>query len=150
MIPNSYATIGTHSPACLKAILSLDEIVGTSSLTQNEIEAIRLAVSVHAGCAYGIAAHSFLARFSGLCQSTIKRIKASEDCGHQKLDILLSFVRHLVGSKGVLDIAHLESLRSVGYTEQNIIEITLAIASTSFINMVNKVNDTAVDFPAEE
>ncbi|MFM0093047.1 hypothetical protein PQR46_39985 [Paraburkholderia sediminicola] len=46
MVPNAYATIGTHSPtALLGVMLSVDGVFGNSSHAKADIEAIRLAVS---------------------------------------------------------------------------------------------------------
>lgn len=39
-------------------------------------------------------------------------------------------------------------MRAAGYTERQLIEISLAIASITFTNLVNRVNDTTLDFPA--
>jgi len=44
--------------------------------------------------------------------------------------------------------AALDAVRAAGYTDRQIIEINLAIASITFTNLVNRVNDTTIDFPA--
>ncbi|WP_341963920.1 carboxymuconolactone decarboxylase family protein [Pseudomonas sp. RC10] len=147
MIPNCYLTIGTHSPNGLAAALNLDEVVECSTLTKSEIQAVRLVVSTNSGCNYGITAHAFLAKFSGLSTSAVKAIKAEHETGIPKLDALLTFVRHLVSSKGLVKADILDAALQAGYSEQNIIEVMLAIASTTFIDLVNRVNDTKLDYP---
>jgi alkylhydroperoxidase family enzyme len=44
--------------------------------------------------------------------------------------------------------AVVDAVRAAGYTDRQIIEINLAIASITFTNLVNRVNDTTLDFPA--
>jgi alkylhydroperoxidase family enzyme len=46
--------------------------------------------------------------------------------------------------------AAVDAVRAAGYTERQLIEINLAIASITFTNLVNRVNDTTFDFPAVE
>ena len=147
IVPNVYATIGTHSPTGLKAILELDKIIEESSLSKNEIEAIRLKVSLTAECNYSVAAHMFLGKFAGLSPTDILNIKTLQPTKIAKLDILLDFVFILISSKGVVSLSSLQSLFNAGYTEKNLIEICLVITSTTFINLVNKINNTSIDFP---
>lgn len=147
MVPNVYATIGTHCPTGLKAILEFDKIIEESTLSKSEIEAIRLKVSLTAGCDYSIAAHVFLGQFAGLSPTTILNMKTSQPTKIAKLDTLLDFVFILINSKGVVNLSSLQSLFNAGYTEKNLIEICLVITSTTFINLVNKINNTPIDFP---
>lgn len=147
MVPNVYATIGTHSPAGLKAILELDEIIEKGTLSKIEIEAIRLAVGVNAGCDYSITAHMFLAQFAGLSQDTIKKIKTAQPTNIEKLDTLLDFIRTLISSKGVIGLCSIQELFDIGYTEKNLIEICFVVTSTKFTSLVNRINNTIIDFP---
>ncbi|HIE6701497.1 TPA: carboxymuconolactone decarboxylase family protein, partial [Klebsiella pneumoniae] len=39
------------------------------------------------------------------------------------------------------------ALRNAGFSDQQVIEIISAISAILFTNMVNRVNDTVVDFP---
>jgi uncharacterized peroxidase-related enzyme len=147
-VPNSYVTIGTHSPAALGAVLSLDAVVAGSSLAKPDIEAIKLAVSEIGGCDYCVAAHTLMGKFAGLSQEAMKQIRAGEATGDAKRDVLVHFVRTLVSTHGTVPVEEVDGLRAVGYTEQQVIEIALTMASITFTNLVNRVNDTTVDFPA--
>jgi alkylhydroperoxidase family enzyme len=53
-----------------------------------------------------------------------------------------------VKTSGTVDYAELNAVREAGYTEQQVIEVCLAVASITFTNLVNRVNDTTLDFPA--
>ena len=44
-------------------------------------------------------------------------------------------------------ILFFSALRNAGFSDQQVIEIISAISAILFTNMVNRVNDTVVDFP---
>lgn len=41
-----------------------------------------------------------------------------------------------------------DEFKQAGYSDQQIIDTLLAITSITFTNLVNRVNDTPLDFPA--
>jgi uncharacterized peroxidase-related enzyme len=147
-VPNAYATVGTYSPAALGAALSLDAVLATSSLSKPDVEAIKLAVSEEAGCDYCLAAHTLMGKFAGLSQEAMKQVRAGEATGDAKRDALVHFVHTLVSTRGTVPAADVDAVRAAGYTEQQVIETALAIATITFTNLVNRVNDTTLDFPA--
>jgi uncharacterized peroxidase-related enzyme len=147
-VPNAYATVGTHSPAALGAMLNVDAVLASGSLAKADIEVIKLAVSEVAGCDYCIAAHTLMGKFAGLSPDTMKQVRAGSASGDAKRDALVRFVRTLVTTSGTVAADEVEAIRGAGYSEQQVIEINLAIASITFTNLVNRVNDTTLDFPA--
>jgi uncharacterized peroxidase-related enzyme len=147
-VPNAYATIGTHSPESLSAALALDQALGKASLSRSEIETIKLAVSAHAGCDYCVAAHSLMGKMAGLSPDALRNIRAGGETGQEKLDALLRFVHTLVSTQGTVPAAEVEAVQAAGYSGRQLMEIALAVASITFTNLVNRINDTEVDFPA--
>ncbi|CAG4890138.1 carboxymuconolactone decarboxylase family protein [Paraburkholderia saeva] len=147
-VPNAYATIGTHSPAGLAAMLGVDGVISAGSLEKADVETIKLAVSEVAGCDYCIAAHTLMGKFAGLSQEAMKQVRAGDATGDAKRDALVRFVRTLVNTRGTVPAAELDAVRDAGYSECQVVEILLAVASITFTNLVNRVNDTTVDFPA--
>jgi uncharacterized peroxidase-related enzyme len=147
-VPNAYATVGTHSPAALEALLSADRVLTTGSLDRKDQEAIKLAVSELAGCDYCVAAHTLVAKMVGLPAEATRQIRAGQPTGDAKRDALVRFVRHLVQSSGTISDAEFQSIVEAGYTERQIVEIGLAISIITFTNVLNRINDTDVDFPA--
>ncbi|KVE00006.1 alkylhydroperoxidase [Burkholderia vietnamiensis] len=147
-VPNAYATIGTHSPEALGAALAFDAAVAASTLGKADIEVIKLAVSEHVGCDYCVAAHTLMGKLAGLSSDAMKQVRAGAATGDAKRDALVTYVRTLVGTRGTVLEAAVDAVRAAGYTERQLIEISLAIASITFTNLVNRVNDTTLDFPA--
>ncbi|WP_322005081.1 carboxymuconolactone decarboxylase family protein [Paraburkholderia tropica] len=147
-VPNAYATIGTHSPEALASIFGVEAVLAGGALSKPDIEAVKLAVSEVAGCDYCLAAHTLAGKFAGLAPETMKQIRAGDASGDAKRDALVHFVRLLVQTRGTVAEAEVQAIRAAGYTERQIVEIALAIASITFTNLVNRINDTTLDFPA--
>ncbi|MEW9582555.1 carboxymuconolactone decarboxylase family protein [Paraburkholderia sp. DGU8] len=147
-VPNAYATVGTHSPEALGAALAFDAAVAASTLGKADIEVIKLVVSEHVGCDYCVAAHTLMGKLAGLSGDDMKQVRAGVATGDAKRDALVTYVRTLVGTRGTVPQAAVDALQAAGYTNRQLIEINLAIASITFTNLVNRVNDTTLDFPA--
>jgi uncharacterized peroxidase-related enzyme len=146
-VPNAYATIGTHSPEVLVNILGTDAVLAKSTLSKTDVEVVKLTVSELVGCDYCVAAHSYIGKFAGLSEDVIKQVRFGNATGDVKQDALVQFVRKLVETSGTLPKTDLETLIATGYTERQVIEIALAISSITFTNLINRINDTVIDFP---
>ncbi|AQH04272.1 alkylhydroperoxidase (plasmid) [Burkholderia sp. KK1] len=146
-VPNAFATIGTHSPDGLQAIFAIDAAVTRSELSNADIETLKLVVSEISGCDYCVAAHALKGKFSGLSQDVMALILAGKPTGDARRDALVRFVRVLVETRGTLPAAELDAFRAAGYSEHQVIGVSLAIASITFGNLVNRINDTVIDFP---
>jgi uncharacterized peroxidase-related enzyme len=146
-IPNTFAAIGAHGPAALKAVLAADAVLATGSLSRKDQETIKLIVSETAGCDYCVAAHATLGKLAGFPPEALRQIRTGHDTGDAKRDALAAFVRTLVTTRGTISEADFVAIKVAGYTDQALVEISLAIATTVFTNMFNRINDTAIDFP---
>ena len=146
-VPNAYATMGTHIPAALGVILQADGVLSQGSLTGVDIEAIKLVISEISGCDYCLAAHTMIGKTMGLSSDEMKRLRAGQPSGNAKRDALVRFVRRLASTSGTVPEDAVADVRAAGYTEPQLIETILAISVITFTNLVNRVNDTIVDFP---
>lgn len=147
-VPNAYATIGSHSIGALQAMLQADGVVSKGSLSKQDQEAIKLAVSEAVGCDYCVAAHTLVGKMVGLTSEATRQIRAGEATGDAKRDALVHFVRGLVQSQGTVSQADYDAITAAGYTQAQLVEISLAIAVITFTNVFNRINDTVIDFPA--
>jgi uncharacterized peroxidase-related enzyme len=147
-VPNTFAAIGALNPTALKAILQADGVLAAGFLSKQDQETIKLIVSVAAGCDYCVAAHSLLGKMTGLKPDVLTRLRAGEPTGDAKRDALARFVRILVTTSGTLAEQDFNAIKAAGYTDQQLVDISLAITLTVFTNVFNRINDTTVDFPA--
>ena len=150
MVPNAYATVGSNSPLALEAALSLDGVLAKSSLNGKEIEIIKLAVSEVSSCDYCLAAHTMIGKSKGLSADAILALRHGQPSGDARFDALATFARTLVSTSGTVPAEVVASVKAAGYSDAQIVDALLAIASITFTNLLNRVNDTALDFPAAD
>jgi uncharacterized peroxidase-related enzyme len=149
-VPNTYAAIGALNPAALKAMLQADAVLAAGTLARQDIETIKLAVSAATGCDYCEAAHSLLGKMAGLKPEVLTQIRKGDTTGDARRDALVQFVLKLVKGSGTVSDADFAAIKQVGYTEAQLVDISLAIAAITFTNVFNRINDTTLDFPAVE
>lgn len=146
-VPNAFAAIGTLQPAALNAILDADGVLAAGSLNKQDVETIKLVTSVATGCDYCSAAHSLLSKLTGIAPNAIRQIRDGEPTGDAKRDALAKFVHTLVTTSGTVTDEQIAAIKAAGYTDQQLVEISLAISVGIFANLFNRINDTDVDFP---
>jgi uncharacterized peroxidase-related enzyme len=147
-VPNTFASIGAHRPAALKAILNADAVLAAGSLSKQDQEAIKLAISAAVGCDYCEAAHSLLGKMAGLKPDELLLIRAGRPTGDAKRDALVRFVRLLVLTRGTIGDEEFQAVRAAGYNDGQLVDISLTLAVITFTNVFNRINDTTLDFPA--
>ncbi|WP_019644153.1 carboxymuconolactone decarboxylase family protein [Novispirillum itersonii] len=148
MLPNAYAVIGGHSPAALALLLSGDAALSKGTLSRADIEAVRLAVSALNGCDYCVAAHALIGEKSGLSREATRALRAGRaQTGDSRRDALVQFALTVAGTRGTVPEAAVQAVIQAGVTPAQVIETLLVIALITMTNLVNRVNDTAVDFP---
>ena len=147
-MPNTFAPIAAHGPAALKSVLAADAVLAAGSLTKRDQETIKLVISGVAGCDYCVAAHSLLGKLAGLSPEELKSIRDGKSTGDVKRDALVRFVRKLAASSGTISNEDFAAIKAAGYSDPQLVEISLAFATTVFTNIFNRINNTDLDFPA--
>jgi uncharacterized peroxidase-related enzyme len=147
MVPQAYVDIGSNSPATLEAALHLDAALRRGTLPARDAEIVKLVVSQASRCDYCLAAHTLLAKKSGLTTAQILAVRHAVDTGDARVDALAAFVRALAGGSGTLPAHQVAAIQAAGYSDAQIVDIVLAMTSITLTNLFNRVNDTAIDFP---
>ncbi|HAT23553.1 MAG TPA: alkylhydroperoxidase [Pantoea septica] len=146
-VPNAYLTIGSNSPDVLGQMLQLNAALHKGSLSARELEAINLAVSEEAGCDYCLAAHTLMAKKAGYTDEQTLELREARFSGDARIDALVQFVQYLVSTRGTVSADRVASFREAGFSDQQVVETIAAVSAILFTNMVNRVNDTVIDFP---
>jgi uncharacterized peroxidase-related enzyme len=146
-IPNLFVALGALAPEALKAVLNAEGVLGAGTLSKHEVETIKVLVSELTGCDYCVAAHTVLGKMTGLSADTLRQIRAGQPTGDTRRDALVRFVQKLQQTSGTLGAEEFAAIKAAGYTDAQLVEITLAIALTVFTNTFNRINDTDMDFP---
>ena len=146
-VPNAYATIGSHSPAALKQALAHNAALKQGALSDRELEAINLAVSEATGCDYCLAAHTVMAKMTGYSVEQTQKLRSGRYDEDAKIDALVQFVREVVTTTGTVPESSLQKFQAAGFTDAQVVEVISAISAIYFTNLINRVNDTTLDFP---
>lgn len=146
-VPNAYATIGTNSPEVLAQALQHNAVLKQGALSAKELEAINLVVSEVNGCDYCLAAHSLTSKMIGFSPEQIRQLRRGEYDEDARLQALVRFAQRLVSTSGTVPANDLEDFRAAGFSDRQVVETVSAISAIYFTNLINRVNDTVLDFP---
>jgi len=146
-VPNAYDTIGSNSPAGLAALLDFDARLLDTSLSKQEIEAIKLVVSEVNGCDYCLAAHTLMGKHAGLAQEAMLAVRHGTPSGDARLDALATFVRTVIKSSGTVPQPVVDAFKAAGFNDAQVVDTAFVVTSITFTNLVNRINDTVLDFP---
>ena len=149
-VPNSYIGIGANSPVALEAVLNLEASLKKSTLSALDIEVVKLVVSETTGCDYCLAAHTLLTKKLGLDREAVLALRKGRPSGDARNDALARFVLHLLTTIGTVQADVVTEVKQAGVTDAQIVDVTMAVASITFTNLFNRVNDTTLDFPAAD
>ncbi len=147
-VPKTFEAIAAHGPAALKSMLAADAVLASGSLSKRDQETIKLIVSGVTGCDYCEAAHSLLGKLAGLNPEELRNIREGKPTGDAKRDALAGFVRKLAETSGTISDEDFAAIKAAGYSDAQLVDISLGFAITIFTNVFNRINDTDIDFPA--
>jgi uncharacterized peroxidase-related enzyme len=146
-VPNSYLTLGSNAPAVLNQVLQTGAVLKKGELSAREQEAINLAISEVSGCDYCLAAHSMTGKLAGFTVEQLHELRHGGFSTDAKLDALVKFALRVLKSNGALPADVVQAVKDAGYSDRQIVEALYAISAILFTNMLNRVNDTVLDFP---
>jgi AhpD family alkylhydroperoxidase len=118
-----------------------------------EQEVVFLTISAENQCTYCMGAHSLLAdTVSKVPVEVTEAIRNNTEIPHEKLRALSEFTSIMVNKRGIPSEEDVQKFLKVGYSEQHLMSIILAISVKTISNYVNHVFDTELDnvFKARE
>ncbi|MGE0525592.1 MAG: carboxymuconolactone decarboxylase family protein [Bdellovibrionales bacterium] len=149
-IPNLMGVLAESSVA-LKAYLELSNLVGQSSFSPEEQQAVLLAVSLENNCDYCVAAHSMVAaKMAGMPINRLDALRKEVALNDTRLDTLIDFTRHIVRSRGFIGEVAVEKFLATGFTKQQLLEVLVCVAMKTLSNYTNHIAETPVDQPFSE
>jgi uncharacterized peroxidase-related enzyme len=140
-LPNLFATLAT-APVALDTYVQASAILGKTSLSAQQKEAVYLATSQVNGCDYCLAAHTLFGGKSGLSAQDIVAARQGE------LNAYAALARQLTESRGHLSDAQIAAARAAGIDNVKIIEVIALVAVQTLTNYLNNTALTDIDFPA--
>lgn len=139
-LPNIFTTLA-KAPVALEAYVQASAILGKTSLSAKEKEAVYLATSQANGCDYCLAAHSLFASKAGLSAQEIGAARQGE------LNAYAALAQQLTQSRGHLSDEQIAAARAAGIDDSKLIEVIALVAVQSLTNYLNNAALTDIDFP---
>jgi uncharacterized peroxidase-related enzyme len=150
-IPNLMATFA-NSPAVLNGYMAMDAAWEKSSFTAKERHIILLATSVENHCDYCKAAHSTILKgMMKVDAQIVAAIRENKTLPDTKLNALVNFTRALVKERGYVPETVKADFLKQGYTEVQMMEVTVGVALKTVSNYTDHLNPVTIDagFKAE-
>lgn len=144
-IPNMYAGMA-NVPGLLETYLDgYNQFRANSNFSKIEQEVVLLAISRTNRCTYCVAAHSTLADMAKVPAEVVDAIREGKPVPDDRLDALVRFTTLLVESRGLPREGDLDEFIAAGFTEEDVLQIVLAIAVKTLSNYSNHLLHTPVD-----
>jgi uncharacterized peroxidase-related enzyme len=144
-VPNLFRILG-NAPSALEAYFNFSTAVRAGSLDPKAQEQIGLAVAESNLCDYCLAAHVMLGRKVGLTEDEIAdaiHAKAID----AKTNAILKLARGIIVERAEISDLELERARAAGLTDGEIVEIIAIVVHNIFMNYLDHVARTVLDFP---
>jgi AhpD family alkylhydroperoxidase len=143
-IPNLQAVMA-ESPELLKAQQALWALFDQTSFDALEKQVVYLTTIYENECSYCMAGHTMLAKMQHLPEDVVTAIREGRPIADAKLQALRSFTSKMVTSRGWASEADVAVFLAAGYTQKNVLEVILGIATKVTMNYVNHVAGTPND-----
>lgn len=144
-VPNIFKHMA-NSPLVLQVFLGLNDALGKTSLSPKLQEKIALTTAQINKCNYCLSAHSMIAALKGLGGEEIELARAAQSMD-EKDAAILRFVQNVIEKRGRIPQEELDIFKKQGVTDQEIVELILAININMFTNYFNNIIDPEIDFP---
>lgn len=145
LVPNLVRVLG-NSTAALEGYLGLSGALAHGVLPAKLREQIALTVAEINGCGYCLSAHTLLGGKAGLSEDEILSARRST-AANDKSDAALKFARAVTLQRGHVADSDLQTARSSGLNDAEIVEVVQHVALNILTNYTNNVARTVVDFP---
>ena len=143
--PNMFKAVA-NSPAALKSMWGSFGALGGGTLGAKLGEQIAVAIANRNRCAYCLAAHTALGAGAGATAQELAEAQVGRS-SDPKTAAALVFALQVVSDRAQVSAADVDALRSVGFTDEHIVEIMAHIALNLFTNYINVALNVPVDFP---
>jgi uncharacterized peroxidase-related enzyme len=144
-VPNLVRVLA-NSPAAVNAYASFSGALDQGVLPAKTREQVAIAVATANSCDYCLSAHTALGQVAGLATDELKLAQKAESAD-KKTAAALQFAVNVVRKRGIVSPAEVEELRSVGYSDAEVVEIIAGVALNIFTNYFNNIVGTDIDFP---
>ena len=146
-VPNVFRVLA-NSPAALEGYLGLNGAISKGTLGPKMRERIYLAIAQFNECSYCLSAHSYFAKNMAKLDDAEIAANRKGTSSDPKADAAVRFAVKVAGERGHVDDDDIKEVKAAGYTDGEIVEIVVAVATITLTDYINEVAKTEIDFPA--
>lgn len=143
-VPNLQSHMA-ESPELLAGYSALWDLFGKSTLTPHEQQVVYLTANFENNCHYCMAGHSTLAKMIGMAPEVIAALRAGTPLPDPKLEALHRLTTIVVRDRGFVSDAEISAFLAAGYTQRNVLEVVLGVATKVLSNYTNHLVHTEND-----
>lgn len=118
-----------------------------NSLTYREREVVNLVVSQVNECPYCISLHSKVAEGIGFTKEQILDIRANNIQFDNRLKAIAALAQKIAVTKGHIAGPVLLDFYEEGYDQGHLVDVVLAVANISTLNLLYAITNVPIDFP---
>jgi uncharacterized peroxidase-related enzyme len=144
--PGMFDTLAAN-PAVLEIVMTLQGSVGRL-LDAKTRHTIALAVSHSNDCDYCQALHTYVSSELGRMSTEDIELARTGSSTDPRRAVVARFVQRVIETRGQVDDADIEAVRTAGYSDAEILAIVTVAVVFLLTNYLNNVNQTVVDIPA--
>lgn len=144
-LPNLIGTLA-NSPASLETYLTVSEINSRSGLSLQEREVVQITTASIHGCDFCVAGHSAIAlKKAGFSQQQTIALQQRQAIGDDRLDALAVFTKAVIISRGAVTDGELDSIRRVGFSDEQVLGVVLGVSLATLCNFANNVAQNPIN-----
>lgn len=143
-LPN-HAKVLAESPAAARAYLVLNEILGNTTFTPVERNALMVAISVENSCEYCVSAHTTLLNMASAPKNVIEGLRKRTNTGDTRIDALVRFARTMLDKRGWVDANDVQMFLDAGFTREHVFDVCTALSLKTLTNYANHLVGTPLD-----
>jgi len=145
-VPNLMANMA-ESPVLVESYLTMMGLFDKTSLNPTEREIVLMTNNRLNGCAYCMAAHSTVAKMSGVDDSIIKALRSGSPINDTKLEALRAFTVIIHETRGRPTQEQVEAFLAAGYMKETVLEVIVGTALKVLSNYTTPIVEPDLDAP---
>ena len=143
-VPNLMATMA-ESPVMVESYLTMMALFDKSALSPTEREIILMTNNRLNECSYCMAAHSTVAKMTGVRDEVIDALRSGSAINDEKLEALRTFTEIVHQTRGKPSDAQVEALLAAGYTNETVLEVVVGTSLKVLSNYTTPMTKPQLD-----
>ncbi len=149
MIPNVEKVMAL-SPQLISSYAYMWDLFDTTTFSLVERQVVYMTANYENECNYCVPWHTILCEKVGIEANDIEALRSGGQLSNPKHEALRQFTRTMIVNRGKASEAELQAFFDAGYSDQQALEVILALSIKLISNYTNSIAGTPLDPEAEK